>query len=204
MKTKWPLLSIGIAAALALSSCATNQHAAIQRKQDIVSSKDQDMPCFVQWKDGKKQHFQQLELVTGMFKTPYLLADDKLRIQQDQIIAYQNSEHYAVSQNTFANGRKSYIAVETLPGFAIRVAKGKFNLYAKKFNKGQHTGEEYYIQEGDKGPIYACTNEVMEELLLKDPESFDFVFSKVMYAQKAKKQQSMYMQVSSGSLTKNK
>lgn len=205
MKTHATVVALLTGSVMALSACHTNHAITEQRQKAVVHSRESEgNGCFVQWKDGRIENFKTLTLETGMFKTPCLLADGQRKIQASDILAYQNQTHYAISQTQFQNGRKSYVAVETLPGFAVRVAKGRMNVYAKKFYNGQHAVDEYFIQEGDKGQVVACSNEVMEKLLVSDPESFDFVYAKIVTTTKSKKQLSALNSLNTRSLTKNK
>lgn len=205
MKIHATVVALLTGSVLAMSACHTNHAITEQRQKAVVNSRETaDNECFVQWKDGRVQSFKTLTLETGLFKAPCLLADGQRRIQPSEITAYQNKAHYAISQDQFQNGRKSYVAVETLPGFAVRVAKGRMNVYAKKFYNGQHAVDEYFIQDGDKGQVVACTNEVMEKLLVSDPESFDFVYAKIVNTTKSKKQLSALNSMNTRSLTKNK
>jgi hypothetical protein len=129
-------------------------------------------------KDGRIRHFNSLKLVTGVFTAPHLLADDGIKIYPSEIVAYQNKDHYAVSQTMLAGGRKSYVATETLPGFAVRIAEGKLNIYAKKFNSGAKCAEEYFMQWGNDGKIYAYTPELMNDILKDNPEAANYFKNK--------------------------
>ncbi len=157
-----------------LSSCATNRVQPVHQKAETAPSRETETGHFVKMKDGTIRHYQSIKLVTGVFKSPHLLADGKTRIEAKDIIAYQNDEHYAVSQNTFASGRKSYVAVETLPGFAIRIVKGKLNVYCKKFFNGRAAVDEYYLQSGDEGQIVAYHPDLMQQLISNNQEALSF------------------------------
>lgn len=203
------LAGLAVLSSLLIQSCASNKDAFSVPKEEQVKqareARESELPCFVQWNDGSFSFFNSLVLSTGVFKEPRLLADDELEISGKQIIAYQNEDHYAISQDHFKMGRKSILAVETLPGFAIRVAKGKLNLYSAKFNKGQHSYDQYYVQDGDKGPILSCTNEFMSELLQKDPTAFDYVYQQMSGTARNKKLQQMAgLHKTSQGLTRNK
>lgn len=203
MKSKLFLAASLLFAASLLQSCATHKSALALRKSHEKAAKEGDKNCFVQWNDGSFDVFGKLELVTGPFTSPYLLADGQRKIEASQIKAYQNKEHYAISQQLIQKGRKTFVADGTLPGFAIRIAHGKFNLYAKKFHNGQHSVDEFFLQEGDKGHIFSCTNEVMTELLEKDPESFDFIYARMSTTSRSKKMQQLAsLAKSNQSLTK--
>jgi hypothetical protein len=70
------------------------------------------------------------------------------------------------------------VAVEALPGFAVRVAKGKLNVYSLKYYNGHNTTEKFYLQSGDDGQIVAYSPEVMKELLRDNSEAFNFFTNK--------------------------
>ena len=156
-----------------LTSCATSSITKEERKTAIASSREQNTCCFVKLNDGTVKEYGSLKLVTSPFATPFLLADDKIKIKPADIIAYQNKEHYAISQKTFCCGRKSKVAVETLPGFAIRTVKGKLNVYCKKYYNGQATVDEYFLQAGMNGEIKAYSPELMNSLVKDNPEAYN-------------------------------
>jgi hypothetical protein len=167
-------LIFSIVAGLALVSCSTNKNIVYQRMADLQNAKDDSTICFVKKEDGSTIYYKSLKLVTGIFKTPYLLADNKTRIYASEIIAYQTEDHYAISEVKFAyDGRPSNLAVETLPGFAVRLVKGKVNIYSRKYAVGKVAGDEYFIQVG-KGLIYAYSPELMDNLIRKHPEVLKF------------------------------
>ena len=132
MRKSLQQLTVLFAILIAVSSCKSSKEAMAQRKADIEQSKEATTACFVQLNDGTIKNYTTLKLVTGMLKTPYLLADGKIKILGKDIKAYQSKEHYAISQENFTSCHRSYVAKETLPGFAIRIAKGKINVYTKK------------------------------------------------------------------------
>lgn len=179
-------LSLGIL--IAVSSCKNSKEAMAQRKIDIEKSKEATTACFIQLNDGTIKNYTSLKLVTGVLKTPYLLADGNIKIFSKDIKAYQNKDHYAISQENFASGHKSYVAKETLPGFAIRIAKGKINVYAKKAYNGVGTVDEYFVQKGDDGKILAYTTENMNALVKDDDEALAFFVSKAYNTTKTKKE----------------
>jgi hypothetical protein len=155
-----------------LNSCATSSITREQRKTDIEKSREPETNCFVQFNDGTVKNYKTLKLVTGMFKAPYLLADGKTKIHSKEIKAYQNKDHYAISQATFGEGRTSHVATETLPGFAIRTVKGKLNVYCKKYYNGQVAVDEYYLQVGNTGEIVAFSSNAFNELIKSIPEAY--------------------------------
>jgi len=177
---KKPLFLTGllISSLILLNSCATSSVSRVQRKTDTESSKEPASACFVQLNDGTIKHYSSLKLVTSVFAAPHLLADGKIKIKASQITAYQNTDHYAVSQKTFCCGRKSHVATETLPGFAVRTVKGKLNIYCKKYFNGQVAVDEYFLQSGDEGKIFAYSPELMNELVKDNADAYNFFNSK--------------------------
>lgn len=175
------ILSMGallISSLALLNSCASSSVSVAQRKSDIENSKESSVACFVQMNDGTIKNYSTLKLVTSFVSTPYLLADGKMKIKAKEITAYQNQDHYAVSQKTFCCGRKSHVATETLPGFAIRTVKGKINVYCKKYYNGQVAIDEYFIQAGQNGQIMAYTPALMSEMIKDNPEAYSLFTSK--------------------------
>ncbi len=165
MKTTKTILSVFVAATIILSSCATNKIAKVQISSEIKESKESTTSTFVKMKDGSIVYYTSLKLVKGVFSAPHLLADGKIKIMPSEIVAYQSEDHYSVSQSTFSSGRKSFVAVETLPGFAVRVVKGKLNIYCKKFFNGRAAINEFYIQSGNDGKIFTYSPELMKKMI---------------------------------------
>lgn len=180
MKKPIPLTAwLFVSSLLILTSCATSSVTDTQLRDDIARSKEiGSYDCFVKMNDGTIKQYHSLKLVTSAFSTPYLLADGKVKIKASQITAYQNKDHYAVSQRTFCCGRMSSVATETLPGFAIRTAKGRLNVYCKKYYNGQVAVDEFFLQSGDEGKIQAYSPELMAELVKDNPEALSFFTSK--------------------------
>ena len=178
MKTPLSSTALLLCSIIFLQSCATSSISRTQRKADIVNSKETASGCFVQLNDGTIKHYNSLKLVTSPITSPYLLADGKTRIKAKQITAYQNRDHYAISQKTFFGGRLSYVATETLPGFAVRTVKGKINVYCKKYYNGQVALNEYFLQAGDNGKIIPYTPNLLNELVKDNSEAASFFNSK--------------------------
>lgn len=162
------------AATILISSCSTNKILTSEKNQEIKESKETASSSFVKMKDGKIVYYKTLELKKGVFTSPHLLADGKIKIMPSEIVAYQNNDHYAVSQSSFISGRKSYVAVETLPGFAIRVVRGKLNIYCKQYFNGRAAIDEFYIQAGAEGKIYVYSPELMKQLLKDNVEALSY------------------------------
>jgi hypothetical protein len=185
------LFFIPLATVTGMYSCAVTASSTLQpeREGGKPSANETSSSCYVVLKDGSRQQYNSLKLVTGVFTLPHLLADGHKKIAASSIRAYQDAGHFAVSQQEFINGRKSRSAVETLPGFAIRIAKGKLNIYSKKYYNGSGTSEELYLQVGDEGAIVAFTPELMNNLLQDHPEAFNFFNSRKMASPVSKKLQ---------------
>lgn len=178
MKTKLPY-AIGILCLfLLLNACSPSKNSIDHYKADTPGNSKEDVACFVQMNDGSVKNFTSLKLITGVFKTPHLLADGSTIIMAEDIKAYQSKEHYAISQKGFTATKPSYVAVDALPGFAVRVAKGKLNVYSLKYYNGHNTTEKFYLQSGDDGQIVAYTPEVMKELVRDNTEAFNFFTDK--------------------------
>lgn len=154
-----------VAGTLLISSCSTNKIMTNDKDQVKKEMSNTLSTSFVKKKDGTIVFYNSIELKKGVFTSPHLLANGNIKIMPSEIVSYQNQDHYAVSQNTFSNGRKSYVAVKTLPGFAVRVVKGKLNIYCKQFFNGRAAIDEFYIQAGNEGKIYLYSPELMKELI---------------------------------------
>ena len=178
MKKIHAVMPVLLSIVLLFNACVTGKNSVGDRKITGNDSKETNAACFVQLNNGTIKNYATLQLVTGMFKAPHLLADGKIKIHASEIKAYQNNDHYAVSQNTFCCGRKSYVAVETLPGFAVRIIKGKLNVYVKKFFNGQHAVDEYFLQSGD-GKIVPYSPEVMNDMVKSNSSAYDLFNSNV-------------------------
>lgn len=174
MKTSLHQAAMYFCAILFLHSCATSSISQSERKASIENSKETTASCFVEMNDGTIKNYNSLQLVTSAFSTPYLLADGKTRIKAKQINAYQNKDHYAISQKTIDGGRISHVATQTLPGFAIRTVKGKINIYCKQYYNGQVAIDEYYIQAGNEGKIMVYSQELINSLVKDNSEAFKF------------------------------
>lgn len=147
--------------------CASRREAMNDSKEEIAS-------CFVIKTDGETVRYNKLELVTKIYQAPHLLADGKERIFPSEISAYQTPSHFAIFAGSFTiGGYKSNLAVETLPGFAVRIAKGNLNVYVKKYKVNQSVADEFYFQQGN-GPVYPYSPELMDALIKNVPEALAF------------------------------
>lgn len=162
-----------LAALLCLFICLS----AFSAKDTLSNSIDKPKAlqgCFVQFNDGTIKEYATLELVTGLFKTPHLLADGATIITATEIKAYQDKNHYAISQKEFTTLKPSKVAVEALPGFAVRIAQGSLNVYSLKFYNGHNASEKLFIQNGDSGQIVACTPELLNEMIKGNNDAYTY------------------------------
>lgn len=143
--------------------------------------------CYVQFADGSIKQFKTLKLVTGVFKTPHLLANDSIVIYASQVRAYQNEDCYAVSQKEFGEKTKTFVAKDALPGFAVRVAKGHLNVFSIKYYNGHNTTEKLFVQTGEAGAISPCTHELLEELVKENSDAVSILHVKSKPQSEAKK-----------------
>jgi hypothetical protein len=174
MKNARSLAVMLIAMLALLISCKTNSISKNRLTDDSFHSKENGTTCFIVKNNGETEEFNTLKLVTGPFSTPYLFADGKKRIKASEIIAYQNKDHYAVSQKTFCCGRVSHVATVTLPGFAIRITKGRLNVYCKKYFNGQVAVDEFFLQAGLDGKIMEYSPKLMNELVNDNNEAYNY------------------------------
>lgn len=188
MKKYLPSAALLLSIVSIMSSCSTSSISKTQRTADIINSKENTAAaCFVKMNDGSLREYKSLKLVTSAFHTPYLLADGKTKIKASQITAYQNKDHYAVSQKTFCCGRISHVATETLPGFAIRTVKGRLNVYCKKYYNGQVAADEFYLQAGNDGKIQPYSPELLNQLVKDNAEALTFFNDRKVKAHLAEK-----------------
>lgn len=171
MKRNLQRLPLLLCTVATLGACSSANNLPTNRENYLKSGKANTASCFVQKKDGSLQQYNSLRLVTGLFTAPHLLANGNIRINAEEIIAYQNADHYAVAPSKLENARKSKVAVESLPGFAVRIAKGNLNVYCKKYYNGAKAVDELYVQEGEGGKIMPFTEELFAALLKKNPEA---------------------------------
>ena len=186
MKTNVPYLKAIACLLVLLNSCTVTKNSIEQYNAPIEDPK-KEILCFVQMKDGTVKNYSTLKLITGVFKTPHLLADGSTIVKAEEIKAYQNKEHYAVSQKEFTDAKQSYVAKDALPGFAVRIAAGKINVYSLKFYNGHNTTEKLFLQAGDDGQIAACTTELMSELVKDNSDAYAFFNDKNQTATVTKK-----------------
>jgi hypothetical protein len=187
MKKAIPAIALLSITAFFINGCGTNKNNFGVCRMVPVDAKIEPASCFVELNDGSVQHYSSLKLVTGVLVTPHLLADNRIVINAKDIKAYQDNQRYAVSANALKTVKTSYVAVETLPGFAIRVVQGKLNVYQRKFYNGSNAVDEYFVQTGNDGEIIAYSAKAMKELLKDNPRALDYYNSKVKVSPKSKK-----------------
>src|SRR6478752_5940371 len=99
MKTSIPVFAVLCAAVIFLNSFAISKDSVLQPKYDAGNGKEEpSSSCYVVMSDGSIQNYSTLKLVTGVLITPHLVADNKVTIHAKDIKAYQDNQHYAVSQ----------------------------------------------------------------------------------------------------------
>ena len=186
MKTSIPFTAV-LCTTFILFSCSTSKNAVQPHKTDAENAKEATSSCYVVMSDGSIKHFSTLKLVTGVLTTPHLLADNKIVLDAKDITAYQDNQRYAVSQKVLSTKKISYVAKEALPGFAVRIAKGKLNIYSRKYYNGYDTVTEYFLQSGDDGEIISYSPSVMSELVKDNQKAADYFNSKIKVSPKSKK-----------------
>lgn len=151
-----------------MASCSVSK----MTEENFVSTPNNKaaLPCFVELKNGSIRQFSSLKLVTGPFVSPHLLANGKEKLETAAIKAYQTNKLYAVTQEVFVDNTRSRSAVETLPGFATRIAEGNITVYCKKYFNGRTTAEQLFVQK-DGGEIFAFTPELLNSLLKDNTEA---------------------------------
>lgn len=79
-----------------------------------------------------------------------------------------------------SNGRKKApsVLLKRSQALPFASAKGKLNIYSKKFYNGRAAVDEYFIQEGSNGNIVAYTPELLKNLIKESDEAMNF-FSKL-------------------------
>ncbi len=125
--------------------------------------------CFVEFVNGEIKKFSSIKLITGVFVSPYLLADGSIKIQPAQVKAYKDNRFYAVAQREFYTQGKGHISTHVLPGFAIREIKGNLNLYSLQFYNLGTVHKKFFIQNGADGKIVPYSEELLAEYF-KDNE----------------------------------
>lgn len=189
--------------AISLNSCVTSKNSVVPVNVE-KNTNEPGASCFVQLNDGTIKQYSSLKLVTGVLTTPHLLADNKVIIHSKDIMAYQNDKHYAVAAKILTSTKNGKVAVETLPGFAVKVLSGKLNVYSRKYYNGGNTVDEYFLQNGDDGYIVAYSKDVLKSMLKEDTKALEFFNSKTKVSPKSKKLLTAVQMYNNGQLiTKN-
>lgn len=187
MKKSVPAIALLCTTIILFTSCAISKNSVDEYKPASTNKKEVNSSCYVIKTDGSTQYYSSLKLVTGVFVTPHLLADNKVVINAKDVLVYQDKQRYAVSQKLLATSKTSYVATETLPGFAVKVVSGKLNVYTRKFYDGRNIVKEYFLQSGDEGQITAYSAELMRDLVKDNVTASDYFNSKVKISPRSKK-----------------
>jgi len=181
MKKALYLALMALPVSLVFSSCSVTNKMGSDQPDQSLTPVESSTACFVQKQDGSVVGYQTLKLVNTLFNNAYLLADGKFRIYPKEIISYQTNEYFAITQKKLANGHKSFVSVDCLPGYAKRIAKGKLNVYCKKYFNGTVAVDEFYIQWGEYGPIKAYKASQLKELIRSNPEASAYFNSQLKH-----------------------
>lgn len=187
MKNIIPAITLLFCAAILLFACAVSKNSIVIQKSNSENTNAEPVGCFVQLNDGSTKQFASLELVTGVLTTPHLLGDSKIIINSKDIKAYQDKNRYAVSAKLLTSNKAGYVAVEALPGFAVKVLSGKVNVYCRKYYNGSNTAEEYFLQYGSDGNIIAYSGDVLINMVKEDTKALEYFNSKSKVSPKSKK-----------------
>lgn len=187
MKKTVPYITAICCTAILLNSCASGKNTVANPQNETASTKETGTACYVQLTDGTMQQYITLKLVTGVLKTPHLLADNKLVINAKEIKSYYDGRFLAVSDKSLTTPKTSYVAVDALPGFARRIATGKLNVYSRKFYNGNNSVEEFFLQNGSEGPIVAYSAAAMKEILKDNTKALEYYNSSAKVSPKSKK-----------------
>ncbi len=131
--------------------------------------------CFVEFNNGEIKKFSSIKLVTGVFVSPYLLADGELKILSAQIKAYKDEKFYAIAQREFYTQGKGHISTHVLPGFAIREIKGNLNLYSLQFYNLGTVHKKFFLQNGNDGKIVPYSAEILSEYFKDNKEISNYM-----------------------------
>ena len=176
------LLIISICVALLVNSCSAGKNSIILSQPTVEREADEpdakNAECYVEMNDGTIKKFSKIKLVTGILTTPYLVADGELKILPTQIKAYKDANNYAISQKEFYNKNKTHVAVNVLPGFAVRELKGEVNVYSLEYFNGSNRYKKFFLQKGYDGEILPYTAELLKEYAGNNIEIKKFVTKK--------------------------
>jgi hypothetical protein len=133
-----------------------------------------DTGNFVIYKDGTIKYFETLVLKTSVVSLPFLLGDRRIKIYKEEIIAYQTEDYYAISQISYSRSAHSKIATECLPGFAVRIATGKLNVYERLCSHSNTCKRDFFIQVGSNGAVFDYSPELMNSVLKYHYDAYNF------------------------------
>lgn len=159
------------------SSCSLTSSIAEETPANNKRAK-RNASCFVQYNDGSVKNYNSLKLVTGLFTSPYLLADGKIKIAAGDICSYDNGNTVAISEKLFESKHNGRVAKEALPGFAICIVSGKVNVYSRKFYNGSKAVDELFVQEGIDGKILPCSKAAMAVMMKDYPAALQLLNAK--------------------------
>lgn len=171
------LLIIALCVTLLVSSCAAGKNNIISAEARIETV-NENANCFVVLKDGTVKNYSTLKLITGIFKTPHLLADGTVEIQSADIKEYKDADYHAVAQTAFYTKVKTHVATNVLPGFAIRELRGNLNVYSIQFYNGSNVYKKYFLQKGDNGKIVPYTAQLLNEYAKDNADVKNFLLKK--------------------------
>lgn len=187
MKRTIPFFAAVCCTAILLHSCAGSKNSLADHGTEMVNSKAAVNTCYVEFIDGSMKQYASLKLVTGVFKSPHLLADNKQVLNSKDIKSYFDGRYFAISDKALTTSKTSFVAVDALPGFARRIATGKLNVYSRKFYNGNNSVEEYFLQNGSNGPIVAYSTDVMKDILKSNAKALEYYNSNVKVSPISKK-----------------
>ena len=171
------LLIIALCVSLLVSSCAVGK-SSVDVTEKVTQNIVEKGNCYVVLKDGTVKNFSKLKLVTGIFKTPHLLADDKIEIMPADIKEYKDADYHAVAQTAFYTKVKTHVATNVLPGFAVREIKGTLNLYSIQFFNGSNVYKKYFLQKGNDGKILPYSAQILNDYAKDNTEVKNFLAKK--------------------------
>jgi hypothetical protein len=175
MKRLLYFLPLVLFSASTFTASSKNTIAVFRNDEGIKPGKNEDQPCIVYKKDGSSTHYSSLKLVTGIFTSPHLLADGKIKILPGEIIAYQVGDLYVMSQIALGDTHPSKVATDVLPGFAKRISAGTINVYIKQIFNGAKAVEILFMQCGNQGIVEPFQYSVMESLIKEQPQALSIL-----------------------------
>ncbi len=176
MKKTVPFLAAALLS-ISLFSCTTGKNVTESPKPS-TQFQNSETNCFVKFNDGTVKQYASLKLVTGLFKEPHLVANETISIKTETVFAYQSKDVYAVSQRGFAPMVNSQVAKEALPGFAVRIVKGRINVFSVKYYNGHNTTEKLFLQSGEDGEVIPCNKHMLNDIIKETPEAVAVLDSK--------------------------